>query len=112
MVVQIRFRIRPGANRLRRTGSDTAILGDAATPVNIPADDRHLNGLTPFGAVITITPRGSDLIKAAAPLHAADVRNVLIDHLTAAELKTLSTIGDKVRERLAALDQGTRPGSG
>jgi DNA-binding MarR family transcriptional regulator len=57
------------------------------------------------GAVVAITPQGRDLIKAAAPLHVADVRDVLIDHLTAAELEMLSTIGDKVRERLVALDQ-------
>jgi DNA-binding MarR family transcriptional regulator len=57
------------------------------------------------GAVVAITPLGSDLIKAAAPQHVADVRDVLIDHLTATELEILSTIGDKVRERLAALEQ-------
>ena len=56
------------------------------------------------GAVIAITPRGRDLIEAAAPQHVADVRDVLIDQLTAAELDTLVTIGDKVRDRLAALD--------
>jgi DNA-binding MarR family transcriptional regulator len=57
------------------------------------------------GAVVAITPRGADLIKAAAPQHVADVRDVLIDHLTAPELDTLSAIGDKVRQRLAALEQ-------
>jgi DNA-binding MarR family transcriptional regulator len=57
------------------------------------------------GAVVAITPQGSDLIKAAAPQHVADVRDVLIDHLTATELEILSTIGDKVSERLAALEQ-------
>ena len=57
------------------------------------------------GAVVAITPRGCDLIKAAAPRHVADVRNVLIDHLTAMELEVLCTIGDKVRERLVALEQ-------
>jgi hypothetical protein len=56
------------------------------------------------GAVVTITPRRRDLIKAAAPQHVADVRNVLIDHLTATELDALATIGDKVRARLATLD--------
>ena len=55
------------------------------------------------GAVIAITGRGSELIEAAAPQHVADVRAALIDHLTAAELETLATIGDKVRDRLAAL---------
>jgi hypothetical protein len=34
-----------------------------------------------------------------------DVRDVLIDHLTPAELETLATIGDKVAGRLAALDR-------
>lgn len=58
------------------------------------------------GAVVAITARGSDLIKAAAPQHVADVRDVLIDHLTATELEMLGAIGDKVRERLAALGQG------
>ncbi len=57
------------------------------------------------GAVIAITPRGSDLIRAAAPQHVADVREVLIDHLTATELEMLNTIGDKVHDRLVALDQ-------
>jgi DNA-binding MarR family transcriptional regulator len=55
------------------------------------------------GAVVAITPRGRDLIEAAAPQHVADVREVLIDHLTATELEVLTTIGDKVRDRLAAL---------
>jgi DNA-binding MarR family transcriptional regulator len=55
------------------------------------------------GAVIAITPRGRDLIAAAAPQHVSDVRNVLVDHLTATELETLATIGDKVQQRLAAL---------
>jgi len=56
------------------------------------------------GAVVAITARGSDLITVAAPQHVADVRDVLIDHLTATELAMLVTIGDKVRERLAALE--------
>lgn len=57
------------------------------------------------GAVVAITSRGRDLIEAAAPQHVADVRDVLIDHLTATEMETLGTIGDKVRDRLAALEQ-------
>jgi DNA-binding MarR family transcriptional regulator len=57
------------------------------------------------GAVVAVTPRGSDQIKAAAPQHVADVRDVLIDHLTATELDMLATVGDKVRQRLAALEQ-------
>ena len=60
------------------------------------------------GAVIAITPRGGELIEAAAPPHVADVRDVLIDHLTASELDTLADIGDKVRGRLAELEQDRR----
>jgi DNA-binding MarR family transcriptional regulator len=61
------------------------------------------------GSVIVITARGSDLIEAAAPQHVADVRDALIDHLTAAELQTLTVIGDKVRERLAELEPASAP---
>jgi DNA-binding MarR family transcriptional regulator len=60
------------------------------------------------GAVVTITAQGRDLITAAAPQHVANVRDVLIDHLTETELQTLATIGDKVRERLAALEHHSR----
>ncbi|HEX5202293.1 MAG TPA: MarR family winged helix-turn-helix transcriptional regulator [Actinoplanes sp.] len=59
------------------------------------------------GVSVAITDRGSDLVRAAAPQHVADVRDALIDHLTAAELEVLAAIGDKVRDRLAALDQET-----
>ncbi|GIM91134.1 MarR family winged helix-turn-helix transcriptional regulator [Paractinoplanes toevensis] len=57
------------------------------------------------GAVVVIAPRGRDLIEVAAPQHVADVRSALIDHLTPAELRTLTTIGDKVRKRLAELER-------
>jgi DNA-binding MarR family transcriptional regulator len=57
------------------------------------------------GAVVAITPQGSDLIKIAAPQHVANVRDVFIDHLTETEMAMLVTIGDKVAERLAALEQ-------
>jgi DNA-binding MarR family transcriptional regulator len=59
------------------------------------------------GVSVAITDRGRDLVRAAAPQHVADVRDALIDHLTAAELEALAAIGDKVRDRLAALDQET-----
>lgn len=58
------------------------------------------------GAVIAINSRGRDLMAMAAPQH-ADVRDVLIDHLTATELETLATIGDKVHDRLGALERGS-----
>ena len=60
------------------------------------------------GAVVTITPQGRDLITAAAPQHVTNVRDVLIDHLTETELQTLVSIGDKVRDRLAALEHHSR----
>ncbi len=56
------------------------------------------------GAVVTITSRGQELIEAAAPQHVADVRSVIIDHLSATELATLTAVSDKVRERLAMLE--------
>jgi len=61
------------------------------------------------GAVIAITLPGRELIEAAAPRHVADVRSALIDQLSRAELATLITISEKVRGRLAMLDQGMRP---
>jgi DNA-binding MarR family transcriptional regulator len=57
------------------------------------------------GVSVAITGQGRELISAAAPQHVADVRDAFIDHLTAAELEALATIGDKVRVRLEALDQ-------
>ncbi|MEV4349056.1 hypothetical protein AB0J83_31750 [Actinoplanes sp. NPDC049596] len=51
----------------------------------------------------------AQLIAAAARQHVADARDAVIDQLTATELKTLATITDKVRRRLAALDPAARP---
>jgi len=56
------------------------------------------------GAVVAITSRGTELIEAAAPHHAAAVRSAIIDQLTTTELTTLSAITDKVRERLKVLE--------
>ena len=60
------------------------------------------------GAVVVITERGRALIEEAAPLHVADIRNVLIDHLTPAQLDLLTELGDQVRARLAEIDHRTR----
>ncbi|TJZ96488.1 MarR family winged helix-turn-helix transcriptional regulator [Actinacidiphila oryziradicis] len=60
------------------------------------------------GAVVVITEQGRTFIKAAAPLHVADVRNVLIDHVTPAQMDLLSELGDQVEARLAKIDQ--KPG--
>jgi DNA-binding MarR family transcriptional regulator len=57
------------------------------------------------GAFVVITPQGREVIEAAAPLHVADVRKVMIDHLTPAQLDLLSELGDQVRARLAGLEQ-------
>ena len=65
---------------------------------------RDRSGSDRRGAVIAITPHGAALVEAAAPHHVADVRAALIDQLTAAELRTLTAIGDKVRVRLAELE--------
>jgi len=56
------------------------------------------------GAVVAITSRGRELIEAAAPQHVADIRSVIIDHLSAPELAMLTAISEKVRERLAMLE--------
>jgi DNA-binding MarR family transcriptional regulator len=60
------------------------------------------------GAVVVITEKGRDLIEKAAPRHLADVRNVLIDHATPAQLDLLTELGDQVRARLAQIDQQAR----
>ncbi|MGY0064007.1 MarR family winged helix-turn-helix transcriptional regulator [Streptomyces sp. LZ34] len=60
------------------------------------------------GAVVVITEQGRTLIEAAAPLHVADVRNVLIDHVTPAQMDLLIELGDQVDARLAMIDQ--KPG--
>ncbi|MFF2518390.1 MarR family winged helix-turn-helix transcriptional regulator [Streptomyces sp. NPDC058086] len=60
------------------------------------------------GAVVVITEQGRTLIETAAPLHAADVRNVLIDHVTPAQMNLLIELGDQVEARLAKIDQ--KPG--
>ncbi|WNV85704.1 MarR family transcriptional regulator [Umezawaea sp. Da 62-37] len=57
------------------------------------------------GAEIVLTPAGRDLIEAAAAPHTADVRDVLIDHITPEQMDVLCEIGDRVRARLAAIAQ-------
>ena len=60
------------------------------------------------GAVVVITEQGRALIEQAAPLHVADIRNVLIDHVTPAQLDVLTELGDQVRARLAEIEHQTR----
>jgi len=59
------------------------------------------------GAVVAVTPEGSELIAVAARQHVADAREAVIDQLSPAELRTLATIADKVRHRLADLEGET-----
>jgi DNA-binding MarR family transcriptional regulator len=56
------------------------------------------------GAVAALTPRGREVIEAAAAPHAADVRAVLIDHVTPEQLEVLRELGDLVRSRVGALE--------
>ena len=60
------------------------------------------------GALVVLTERGRALIEKAAPLHAADIRNVLIDHVAPSQLDLLTELGDQVRARLAEIDNPTR----
>jgi hypothetical protein len=57
---------------------------------------------------VVITDKGRALIEKAAPLHLADVRNVLIDHATPVQLDLLTELGDQLKARLAQIEQQTR----
>jgi DNA-binding MarR family transcriptional regulator len=59
------------------------------------------------GAVVVITAKGRALIEQAAPRHLADVRDVLIDHATPAQLDLLTELADQVSARLAQLGRQT-----
>src|ERR1700721_4599759 len=63
------------------------------------------------GAVVVISERGRALIEQAAPLHVADIRNALIDHVTPAQLDVLTAQALQVSARLPAppLRPHTRP---
>lgn len=70
-----------------------------------PADQR--------GNLVVLTPRGRELIESAAGPHVEDVRAILIDHLTPAQLDLLGELADLVRERAEALaGERTRPADG
>jgi DNA-binding MarR family transcriptional regulator len=65
-----------------------------------PADRR--------GVLITMTPAGRDLLRAAIPVHAATVRAELLDHLNPAEQDLLASVLTRVAAQPAPLAQ---PGS-
>ncbi|KQV93977.1 MarR family winged helix-turn-helix transcriptional regulator [Streptomyces sp. Root369] len=52
------------------------------------------------GAFVVITDAGRAAIEAAAPLHVEAVRELFLDHVTPAELRTLADISDRVVAKL------------
>ncbi|MEV5150312.1 MarR family transcriptional regulator [Streptomyces sp. NPDC052727] len=52
------------------------------------------------GAFVVITEEGRAMIEAAAPRHVEAVRELFLDHVTPAELRTLAQISERVVEKL------------
>ncbi|MET8566185.1 MarR family winged helix-turn-helix transcriptional regulator [Streptomyces flaveolus] len=52
------------------------------------------------GAFVVITEEGRAMIEAAAPRHVEAVRELFLDHVTPAELRTLAQICERVVEKL------------
>jgi DNA-binding MarR family transcriptional regulator len=59
------------------------------------------------GNFVVLTPKGREAIEAAAGPHVADVRALLLDHVTPAQLDLICELADLVRNRVEAL--GIRP---
>ncbi|MGH3393951.1 MAG: MarR family winged helix-turn-helix transcriptional regulator [Streptosporangiaceae bacterium] len=59
-----------------------------------PEDGRYTNAI--------LTPAGLDLLVASAPAHVAKVRELVIDALTPAELRTLRSASEKILQRIDA----------
>jgi DNA-binding MarR family transcriptional regulator len=93
--------------RLDRTGEAGVRLGDlqTAVPVSQPALSRMVArmsgrgwlGRSPVpddgrGVLITVTPAGRDLLRAAIPVHASTIRVALLDQLTSAEQDLLTSV--------------------
>lgn len=57
------------------------------------------------GNFVVLTSRGREIIEAAAGPHVADVRAVLLDHVTPAQLDLVSELAELVRARVEALDK-------
>ena len=60
------------------------------------------------GSRVVLTARGREIIEAAAPPHVADVRALLFDHVTPAQLDLICELADLVRTRVEALDVNKR----
>ncbi|MBL1111112.1 MarR family transcriptional regulator [Streptomyces sp. 110] len=52
------------------------------------------------GAFVVITDAGRAMIEAAAPRHVEAVRDLFLDHITPAELRTLAQVSERVVEKL------------
>jgi DNA-binding MarR family transcriptional regulator len=60
------------------------------------------------GALVVITDAGRAAIETATPLHVKAVRELFLDHVTPAELRTLADISERVVAKLDE-DHGVRP---
>ncbi len=58
------------------------------------------------GAFAVLTPAGRTAIEAAAPGHVAEVRRLVVDVLTPAQLDALGEISEAILDRLGRLDNG------
>ncbi|OQD57893.1 MarR family transcriptional regulator [Streptomyces phaeoluteigriseus] len=52
------------------------------------------------GAFVVITDAGREAIEGAAPLHVEAVRDLFLDHVTPAELRTLAQVSERVVAKL------------
>ncbi len=52
------------------------------------------------GAFVVITDEGRAMIETAAPRHVEAVRELFLDHVTPAELRTLAQVSERVVEKL------------
>jgi DNA-binding MarR family transcriptional regulator len=63
------------------------------------------------GNVVVMTPQGRAAIEAAAGAHVADVRAVLLDHVTPAQLDVICELAEVVRTRVEVLEGGAGDGT-
>ena len=63
------------------------------------------------GNFVGLTPRGREVIEAAAGPHVADVRALLLDHVTPAQLDLICELADLVRGRVEVREKEPREGA-